>query len=188
MKKTLKKMERIGDYIILDLIGEGGFARVYRARHIYLNRIDALKIPKIEIIGSDIVDEILGEARRQAELNHSNIVTIYSAGIDKNIPYIAMEYMANGSLRKMVGKIDAEKATQIFIKILDALKYAHKNHVIHGDITPENILFNDKMEPKLSDFGIAIKLGKSEKIRHTLTIRGKPIYMAPETFLSLIHI
>mgnify|MGYP003876567013 CR=1 FL=1 len=182
---TVRLPARIGNLQILRLLGEGGFARVYLAKHLVLDRFEAVKIPKMEILTPQLVEEMLQEAKTQAKLIHPNIVQIYDAGIENGIPYIRMEYMPNGSLRQLIQKrkLTAEEAEKLMLKLLEAINYAWTKHkIVHGDITPENILFDAEWNPKLADFGIAKRLEKTETTRTISFIRGKPAYMPPEAF------
>jgi len=181
----------IGDYEIIKLLGEGGYARVYLARHTTLGRLDAVKIPREEVRGDpDALAEFIEEAKKQAKLRHPNIVEVYTAGVDgkTGTPYIAMEYMEGGSLRDRIerGKLaSVEEAWEWLKKLLDALAHAHREGVIHCDISPENVLFDSMGEPHLSDFGIALAVERSSRTEtlRTLTtekVRGKARYMPPE--------
>ena len=181
----------IGDYEIIKLIGEGGYARVYLAKHVILGRLDALKIPREEVRADpDALAEFIEEARKQAVLRHPNIVEVYTAGIDQKTgtPYIAMEYMQGGSLRHRIQRgelASPEEASEWLRKLLDALAYAHDKGVIHCDISPENVLFSSDGEPHLADFGIALAVEKSSttltlRTLTTKNVRGKARYMPPE--------
>ena len=146
-------------YEILEEIGRGGMATVYKAKQKNLNRIVALKVvPKEFTHDTEFVARFQREAQSAAKLNHHNIITIYDVGEIGGYPYIAMEYLAGGDLHQKIQKegVLSEKETKkIILPIIDALGYAHYMGIIHRDIKSSNIMLGKKGRPVLMDFGIA---------------------------------
>jgi serine/threonine protein kinase len=174
----------LGKYQIVEQLGEGGMATVYKAFDPSLERYVAIKI----IRTANQVDPLfLGrfqrEARALAKLDHPYILKVLDYGEDNGVPYLVMPYVANGTLKKYTNsRMPYDQAIAIILPIAEALSYAHKRKIIHRDIKPANILFGESGEPLLSDFGIAKILDAGEQTQLTSTGFGigTPAYMAPE--------
>lgn len=174
-------------------LGSGGMGTVYRAWDNLLDRYVAIKLIKPELLTEPgIKERFLEEAKACAGLNHTNIIHIYSCDELEGQWYIIMENADKGSLDSVIEKInrlDELQVLDIGIKIASALDLALKHDLLHCDIKPGNILFNQEREPKLVDFGLSHKAGlPPETMDHT---SGTPFYVAPEkikreteTFLS----
>lgn len=179
--------KRLGRYVIDRKLGSGAMGAVYLARDPRINRPVALKVIPLE---REFEDEELEEARvrffREAEsagrLTHPNIVTVYDAGEDKHLAYIAMEYLAGAALTKYTDPkrlLAPRKALELCARTADALDYAHKQGVIHRDIKPANLLYNVRDDSlKISDFGVA-RLTDNNRTK-TGIVLGTPMYMSPE--------
>jgi len=182
----------LGRYHILEKLGEGGMAVVYKAEDKRLNRIVAVKIIKNDIANGQAKERFLKrferEAKALAQLSHPNIVKVLDYGEQDNAPYLVMEYIPGGTLKQLIsGKTIAwQKAAEQLIPIADALKAAHAAGIIHRDVKPSNILVNANQEPLLTDFGIAKLLHNEETLDLTGTGKGvgTPEYMAPEQGLG----
>ncbi|HEY9075866.1 MAG TPA: protein kinase [Anaerolineaceae bacterium] len=175
--------QTFGRYRIVDKLGEGGMATVYKAFDPLLERYVAIKVIKVTQEMSDkFLVRFQNEARSLAQLSHPNIVRILDYGENNTLPYLVMEYMAGGSLRQAArSALPWQQALQKVIPIARALDYAHQRHIIHRDIKPANILVNDSGEVMLSDFGIAkLVTEETREVTATGTIIGTPDYMAPE--------
>lgn len=177
----------LGRYYLTERLGEGGMAVVYKAYDTRLERDVAVKIIRGAAFRLEELEEVLKrferEAKSLAKLSHPNIVKVYDYGEHDGSPYLVMEYLPGGTLRKQLGKmIHWRKAVQLVLPVARGISYAHQRGILHRDIKPANILLTDSGEPMLSDFGIA-KLFESEKAT-TLTgsgiAIGTPEYMAPE--------
>lgn len=170
-------------YELLEKIGEGGMAVVYKAKCHLLNRFVAVKILKPEFTNDkDFVEKFKIEASSAASLSDSNIVNIYDVGSQDNINYIVMEYVNGKTLKQIIvdqGKIEEKRAIDIASDIASALDCAHKNNIIHRDIKPQNILVSDGGKIKVADFGIA-KATNSVTITNTNKIMGSAHYFSPE--------
>jgi len=173
-------------YEVLEQIGRGGMGVVYKARHLELNRVVALKM-----IGSGgaATDEEKSRFRREAEavarLQHSNIVQIHDVGQCERGVYISLEFVPQGTLgdrlRRLAGKPMPERsAADIVHSLALALDYAHRNGIIHRDVKPHNVLLTEDGILKLTDFGLARLLDQSRSLSEPGRVFGTPSYMAPE--------
>jgi len=179
--------KRLGRYEIERRLGKGAMGEVYLAKDPRINRSIAIKAIPIE---KEFEDEELKEARlrfyREAEsagrLTHPNIITVYDAGEDEGLAYIAMEYVPGIPLKDFTNPtrlLAPKRALDLAAAAADALDYAHKQGVIHRDIKPANLLYNPKdASLKISDFGVA-RLTDNNKTK-TGIVLGTPMYMSPE--------
>lgn len=170
-------------YEILEKIGDGGMAFVYKAKCRILNRIVAVKVLRPEFVDDEIfISKFKNEALAAASLAHPNIVNIYDVGQDENIHYIIMEYVDGCNLKDLIkkeGSMDPYKALYITKQIAMALSQAHKKDIIHRDIKPHNILISEEGIAKVADFGIA-KATTSSTITNMGSIIGSVHYFSPE--------
>ncbi|MFQ3566730.1 MAG: protein kinase [Aggregatilineales bacterium] len=174
---------RIGGYEILDLIGRGGMATVYRAQQVSMNRIVALKVlPRHLLDDATYLQRFHREVKIIAQLEHRSICPVHDYGEENGQPYIAMRYMAGGSVddRLRDGPLPVEMIVRIIAQIAPALDYAHAHHVLHRDLKPSNILLDDDGGAYLTDFGIARILGEVSSTLTTQGVVGTPSYMSPE--------
>lgn len=185
----------LGDrYELIEKIGEGGMAIVYKARDNKLNRLVAVKILKKEFANNkDISEKFKKEAMAVANFSDANIVNVLDVGheVEGNIDYFVMEYVNGKTLKDLIvynGKLGYSTAISIAIQIAKALECAHKNNIIHRDVKPQNILVTESGLVKVTDFGIA-KSSTSATITNTTTIMGSAHYLSPEqakgTFIDL---
>ena len=170
-------------YEIIEKIGEGGMADVYKAKCQKLNRYDAVKILKKEYINDkNLVEKFTKEATAIANLSDNNIVNVLDVGMQDDIHYIVMEYVNGKTLKQIIreeGKLSYEKVLDYGIQIAKALDCAHRNNIIHRDVKPQNILVTNDGVVKVTDFGIA-KSPNSETITNTSRIMGSAHYFSPE--------
>jgi serine/threonine protein kinase len=178
---------KLGRYQILGEIGKGAMGVVYRARDSLINREVALKaIPLAEEFDGDELEDARTKFFREAEmagrLSHPHIVTIYDAGEDGGVAYIAMELLRGTHLVDYTNPprlLPPAIAIELVARLADALNYAHQNQVVHRDIKPANIMFDAPSgELKVTDFGIA-RLTDSNRTR-TGVVLGTPSFMSPE--------
>ena len=180
----------LGRYRILNEVGRGATAYVYKAYDPQLDRFLAIKVLRVELArDKDYRDAFLKEARLAAQLTHPGIVTIFDVGVADNKPYIGMELLEGATLDQILttqGKVNLKTVLAMAIQLSKALSYAHKQGVVHRDIKPGNIVvLKDKKTVKLTDFGIAQldeTLGKVGK--RSDKVLGTPEYMAPEQVLG----
>ncbi len=170
-------------YKLLEEIGTGGMAVVYKSIDTLLNRTVAVKILREQYASdSNFVRHFRKEAQAVASLSHPNIVSIYDVGEYKGIHYLVMEYIEGSNLKEIIkseGPLDFKKSIKITIQICDALEHAHSNKVIHRDIKPHNILITPKGQVKVTDFGIARAVTEAT-ITYTGTMIGSVHYISPE--------
>jgi len=170
-------------YELIEKIGEGGMAEVYRAKCHLLNRYVAVKMLKEEFSrDNEFVDKFKREATAVASLSDNNIVNIYDVGSYENTHYIVMEYVKGRTLKEVLQRdirFDYNRAIDIAIQIAKALECAHKNNVIHRDVKPHNILVTEDGDVKVTDFGIA-KASSSVTITNTSKVMGSAHYFSPE--------
>ncbi|MFY9424305.1 MAG: protein kinase, partial [Bacillota bacterium] len=148
-----------GRYRVLDKVGEGGMAVVYKAQCTLLNRIVAVKVLKSQYGNdADFVERFKREAQAAASLSHPNIVNIYDVGNDNGSHYIVMEYVRGETLRDIIKQrapLTIRDTLAYACQILLALDHAHSNSIVHRDIKPHNIIVTDDGDVKVTDFGIA---------------------------------
>ena len=179
------KEQQLGKYSILEEIGRGGFATVYRAEDTALGREVALKVLDPLLMRDEaFVARFQREARAAARLEHPQIVPIYDVGASAGRLFIAMRLVRGGSLAHTLAegkRFPWEEMLQILKQVGDALRYAHAEGVIHRDIKPDNILLDERSGAMLSDFGFARLVGTSSMTQSISGgIVGTPAYMAPE--------
>jgi len=177
----------IGRYHILEQLGEGGMAVVYKAYDTHLEREVALKVVRTENILPKALDRTMKrfkiEARKMASLSHPNIVKVMDYGEFNGTPFLVMEYIPGGTLKQMLGKpIPWQMALQLLQPIANALSYAHQKGLVHRDVKPSNILISENGTPYLSDFGIAkvLEIEETQDLTTTGMGVGTPEYMSPE--------
>jgi serine/threonine protein kinase len=171
----------LGRYELTELLGRGGMAEVYKARDPRLGRDVAVKVILSETQHNNkFLKRFELEARALAQLSHPNIVTILDYGEHDNQPYLVMQYISGGTLKKRLGQpYSWQDATAILLPIAHSLNYAHLRSIIHRDVKPANILISETGQPMLSDFGIAKIVTGSEMVDLTTTH-----YMSPEQGLG----
>lgn len=170
-------------YEILEKIGNGGMATVYKAKCHVLNRFVAVKVLKEEFITDiDFIKRFRSEAQTAASLTHPNIVSIYDVGNEGDVYYIVMELIQGKTLKEIIvedGKLSWKWSVNIAIQIASALETAHRNNLIHRDIKPHNIIITEDGMAKVTDFGIAKAVSNSTITAFGTTI-GSVHYFSPE--------
>ena len=176
-----------GRYEIIEKVGIGGMAIVYKAKDIYLKRIVAVKVLKEQYLeDKEFIKKFVIEAQSVANLNNQNIVKIYDVGQhienEKTFNYIVMEYIKGKTLNELIkdnGKLNSNAVVSISKQIANALDCAHKHHIIHRDIKPHNIIIDENLNVKVTDFGIA-RIATSSTITYTSSVLGTVHYISPE--------
>lgn len=170
---------QFGHFLLLKMMGHGGMGGVFLGHDQMLDRQVAIKV-MLKSLGDDpkFVERFQREAQAAAKLNHPNIAQIYSFGQEHGQPYIAMELVSGGALDKMMekepGKLDPAFVMRIGSQIAAGLSVAAESGLVHGDVKPENVLFDAAGNAKLVDFGLAAMQGDSQEIW------GTPYYISPE--------
>lgn len=174
-------------YEILEQIGGGGMALVYKAKCRLLDRFVAIKILRDEFTNDeDFIRKFRRESQAAASLSHPNIMNIYDVGVeedgDKKIYYIVMEFINGKTLKEVIqekGKLTVDETLYYSIHIAEALQHAHNNHIVHRDIKPHNIMVTMDNRVKVTDFGIA-RAVTSSTVTTTSNVLGSVHYFSPE--------
>ncbi len=170
-------------YEVLERLGGGGMALVYRGRDRLLNRTVAIKVMRPQLSGDDeFIRRFKREAESAAGLSHPNIVGIYDVGQEEDIYYIVQEYVEGRTLKDKIaeeGPLSAEEAVVLAIDIGDALAYAHRHKIVHRDIKPQNILISKEGRVKVTDFGVA-RAATTVTLTNTGNVVGSVHYFSPE--------
>jgi len=175
-----------GRYRICGTLGRGGMGIVYKAEDTVLDRTVALKVlPETLKENPQALKNFLREAKSAAQLNHPGIVTVYDAGEQDGVFYIAMEYVDGKTLKEIVkrkGKISPPGIVHVLAQMCEALSYAHDKKIVHRDIKTANTMWTRDRKAKIMDFGLAKVV---EEVRnHTTVVSGTPYYMSPEQTLG----
>ena len=175
---------RLADYQIESHLGRGSMARVYRARHLGLDRLCALKImdPRLVSRQPAVREQFWAEARAAANLSHPHVVAIYNLGVDRGYHFIEMEYVPGAvSLRDWLvrkGPFEPLQTSNLVRQVVLALEAAHRSGLVHRDVKPANVLLTPHGHVKLADFGLARQSLSLARER----LAGTPTFMAPELF------
>lgn len=178
--------KNLAQYHILEHLGRGSMANVYKAWHLGLERVSALKIidPLMVARRPGMRDQFWAEARAAANLAHPNVVTIHNLGSDGGFHFIEMEYVPGSvSLRDSLvkeGPFEPTRAARLVRQVLKALGAAHEAGLVHRDVKPANVLLTPEGNAKLADFGLAQV--RSKMARAGQPLAGTPTFMAPELF------
>ncbi len=189
MSSLFKPGDRIGKYTIIELIGHGGMASVYRGKDEDLERAVAIKVlhPHLES-RQEAKERFRREAKAIAKISHPNIVEIYDySGEDATQSYIVTQLVSGGNLsglRESVGQFPIEAAACMAIQVADGLRFAHTCGVVHRDVKPENLLYDKDGTVKIADFGIAHLVADAHDMTVTGQILGSPFYMSPEQVMG----
>lgn len=171
-------------YEMIEIIGTGGMAVVYKGRDLVLNRLVAVKVLKEEFsTDQDFVKKFQHESQAAASLSHPNIVNVFDVGFNEDVHYIVMELVNGNTLRdylnKMQGFMKEEAIINIGLQVASALSQAHENDIVHRDIKSQNILINENGSVKVADFGIA-RAATTATIVNTKEVIGSVHYASPE--------
>ena len=176
----------VQNYEIDELIDEGGMGSIYLGVHRFLKREVAIKdLNPLLRNKPEIIERFRNEALILSQLHHPNIVALYDYVENENGNYIIMEYVKGETLAEYIetttGPIPERRAISIFLKILDAVGYAHEKHILHRDIKPSNFIINKENDIKILDFGIAKSIdGRSKSLTQTGLKVGTTMFMSPQ--------
>lgn len=183
---TFAAGDTVGDYQIIGVLGSGGMGEVFRVEHTLTKRQEAMKVLAAGRLGTGSrgggeAQRFLREIKLQASLNHPNIAAVHHAFWKGEDLVMVMELVEGDTLRSMLkaGRIPLQSALNYASQMLDALEYAHRHSVVHGDVTPANILIAPGGGVKLTDFGLA-KAPSDLHLTDTGTVMGSLYYMSPE--------
>jgi eukaryotic-like serine/threonine-protein kinase len=171
-------------YQLLEQLGKGGMAVVYRARDLMLERFVAIKVLREDYSSNvSFQERFRREARSAANLSHPNIVTVHDFGFDNGQLFLVMEFIPGTDLKSLVkkrGRFKVEEAIPLMIQACAGIGYAHRAGLVHCDVKPHNILVMPDMRVKVTDFGIARALASIDPEEKTDIVWGSPQYFAPE--------
>ncbi len=173
--------QRLGNYRLVRLLGQGGFASVYLGEHVYLGSYAAVKILSVAL-APEGVGNFVGEARTLANLTHPHIIRLLDYGVEVGTPYLVMDYAPGGTLRQrhLRGeRLPLSTLVPYVRQVAKALQYAHGQRLIHRDVKPANLLLGRCDEVLLSDFGIALLTHSSSDLT-AKGMAGTIAYMSPE--------
>ena len=177
--------EQLGNYRIVRALGQGGFAQVYLGEHIYLKSSAAVKVLHT-LLTDEAQAAFMKEAQILARLHHPHIVRLLDFAVEAGMPFLIMEYAPGGNLRTLHprgSRVPLATVVSYVSQIASALHYAHSQHLVHGDIKPENILLGSQNELLLSDFGLAVLDSQSHTYSTQVLaqqIAGTSLYLSPE--------
>ena len=180
----------VAGFEILEELGRGGMGVVYKARQINLGRLVALKMVLAGAhAGPDALARFHKEAQAVASLQHPDIVQIHDVGQAGGLPYLSLEFIDGGSLAQQIDgrPQDITQAAWTIRTLARAIHAAHLQGIVHRDLKPANILLTADGRPKITDFGLARRLGDDSDQTRTGTIVGTPDYMAPEQARGQAH-
>jgi serine/threonine-protein kinase len=171
-------------YELLELLGSGGMAQVYKSKDLMLERLVAIKILKPEYSTNPMVQvRFRQEAKAIANLSHPNIVTVHDFGFDQKQLFIVMEYLSGQNLKQLIkknGYYDPGDALPTMIQICAGLGYAHRAGIVHCDVKPHNVIVTSDHRVKVTDFGIARAISGINPDEQNEVIWGSPLYFSPE--------
>jgi serine/threonine protein kinase len=172
----------LGAYRLVEKLGRGGMATVYKGYEPALDRYVAIKVLPQHMAGDpEFLSRFRREAKAIARLNHPNIVPVFGFGEEGDLTFIAMRYVEGGTLKDLMGQpMTTDQALKLVLRVARALSYAHDQGVIHRDVKPANVLMAEGDWPLLSDFGLARMMGSSMQLTQTGVGLGTPAYMSPE--------
>ncbi len=173
----------LGDYELLEEIARGGMGVVYRARHVTLHRVVALKmILSQRLASAESIRRFHIEARAVANLSHPGIIALYEIGEQDGQHYFTMELADGGSLHDRLrgGPLPPREAAELVAQVAEAVQYAHGHGIIHRDLKPQNVLLGRDGQLKVTDFGLAKDVDEDRGLTASGDLLGTPSYMAPE--------
>jgi serine/threonine protein kinase/dipeptidyl aminopeptidase/acylaminoacyl peptidase len=174
---------KFGNYEVLEKIAQGGMGAVYKARQLNLDRLVALKLlPFGQFSRDDLLQRFRSEASAAAALQHPNIVAVHDVGEHDGQPFFSMDFVEGRTLAELVRDqpLPAKRAAAYLKTIAEAVYYAHQHGILHRDLKPSNILIDTSDQPRITDFGLAKRLGGDSDLTLTGQVLGSPNFISPE--------
>src|SRR5262245_10647416 len=175
--------DRLGKFELIEVIGQGAFGTVFKARDSELDRTVAVKVPRAgNLPGPQESDRFLREARSVAQLRHPAIVSVHEVGQQDGTPFLVSDFVQGATLADLLTarRPGFREAAELVAAVAEALQYAHEHGVVHRDVKPSNIMIGSDGKPVVMDFGLA----KRDAGEITMTVEGQvlgtPAYMSPE--------
>jgi ligand-binding sensor domain-containing protein len=175
--------ERVGPYQIIEQVGKGGMATVFKAYHAAMDRHVAIKILPFQFAEDpEFLSRFKREVHTIARLEHPRILPVYDSGEHNGTPFLVMRFLDSGTLKDRLqrGRFTMAEADAVFTQLAEALGHAHQFGIIHRDLKPANVLLTERGDVFLSDFGIAKLVGETTHLTQSGAITGTPAYMSPE--------
>ncbi|MBL8814892.1 MAG: serine/threonine protein kinase [Planctomyces sp.] len=181
-KLFLGRLRQIGNFRLVEMVGSGEFGVVWKAKDLKLEREVAIKLPTDRSLTREYEAEFFHEAKSAARLSHQGIVPVFEYGIHHGFAFIVTEFVHGVTLKEWIRQktITPRDAAELCEKIADALQHAHENGVIHRDLKPGNILIEKTGRPRITDFGLAKRLGTMTTVAGSGVVVGTYAYMSPE--------
>ncbi|MEZ6184976.1 MAG: protein kinase [Planctomycetota bacterium] len=176
-------MSSINRYRRLEVLGEGGTGRVYRAEDMVGGETVALKLLHPELRSQHLVRRMDREIRSLRQLNHAGIVRVFDAGLHDGIPFLVLEFIDGETLTARVtqgGPYGQREAAELALALAEALAHAHDRGILHRDLKPDNVLLDRRGRPHVTDFGLALELNDRTRLTRTGVFMGTPGFLAPE--------
>jgi eukaryotic-like serine/threonine-protein kinase len=181
-------VQKVGDYALLDKIGQGAMGTVYKGRNITTGALAAIKLVSPQVVADQKLRMRFAQECQVARmLNHPHVVCMLDFGLEGSTPYLAMEYVDGRSLGQLLeesGPLPEAQALELIRQVGAALHWAHENKLVHRDIKPDNILVSGDGQAKLTDLGLAKCLEGNLGLTRTNSLFGTPNFMAPEQFID----
>ena len=174
---------KFGNYEVLEKIAQGGMGAVYKARQLNLDRLVALKLlPFGQFSRDDLLQRFRSEASAAAALQHPNIVAVHDVGEHDGQPFFSMDFVEGRTLAELVRDqpLPAKRAAAYLKTIAEAVHYAHQHGILHRDLKPSDILIDTSDQPRITDFGLAKRLGGDSDLTLTGQVLGSPNFISPE--------
>jgi len=178
-----RPQHRFGNYVLIEEIARGGMGVVYKAEQIKPKRVVALKVIQSgQLAGAEEIRRFETEAEAAGNLDHPNIVPIFDVGESGGRHYFSMAYVEGEDLKRRLvdGPLPNREAARIVKIVSEAMAHAHASGIIHRDLKPENVLVDSSGQPRITDFGLAKRIGGDSSLTATGQVLGTPSYMSPE--------